>query len=297
MLVRRALLAIVVAFLAMPPLNADAEDLACAQQPGNRFFWMERAFCDLELNGPDRANGVIIWNHGISGTNQSWMAPAPPVLRLLQSRGWDVLMLKRHHAAETDNALYRTVQRTLQEAATLKKSGYRKVTLAGQSFGGYATLEAVDTSPDIDAAIAFAPGVRSSGAGRLDPSIIERILQRAKVGRLALLFPRTMRCSAMSSGVRARKRFSRAARCLTFSSTKAVASAATAVGRPAASPSTTGSALPTSSPHRVCRRGASSVLQSPMNGRSFASYFFRHLLIAPISFVKPRRFPSPSARS
>src|SRR5215470_407325 len=187
---RRALLAMALVLLVMPQLNAHADDLACGQLPGNRFFWMERAFCELELNGPDRANGVIIWNHGMSGTNQSWMAPAPPVLRLLQSRGWDVFMLKRHHAAETDNALYRTVQRTLQEAAALKKSGYRKIVLAGQSFGGYATLEAVDTSPDIDAAIAFAPGVRSSGAGRLDPSIIERILQRAKVGRLALLFPK-----------------------------------------------------------------------------------------------------------
>jgi pimeloyl-ACP methyl ester carboxylesterase len=189
-LLHRALPAIVFVILTLAGLNAQAEDLACAQQPGNRFFWMERAFCDLELNGPERASGVIIWNHGMSGTNQTWMAPAPPTMRLLQGRGWDVFMLKRHHAAETDNALYRTVQRTLQEAATLKKSGYRKVVLAGQSFGGYATLEAVDTSPDIDAAIAFAPGVRPSGAGRLDPSIIERILQRAKVGRLALLFPK-----------------------------------------------------------------------------------------------------------
>jgi len=190
-IVRRAILAMMFGIVMMPGLNASADDLTCAQQPGSRFFWMERAFCDLELNGPDRANGVIIWNHGISGTSQSWMAPAPPVLRLLQSRGWDVLMLKRHHAAETENALYRTVQRTLQEAATLKKSGYRKVTLAGQSFGGYVTLEAVDTSPDIDAAIAFAPGVRAASAtGRLDPSITDRILQRAKVGRLALLFPK-----------------------------------------------------------------------------------------------------------
>ena len=89
------------------------------------------------------------------------------------------------------NALYRTVQRTLEEAAALKKSGYRKVVLAGQSFGGYVTLEAVDTSSDIDAAIALAPGVRSSSAaGRLDASVTDRILQRARVGRVALVFPK-----------------------------------------------------------------------------------------------------------
>jgi len=191
-MIRRAVFATAFLLLtAAPGISAGADDLACAQEPGNRFFWMERAFCDLELKGPERANGVVIWNHGISGTIQSWMAPAPPVLRLLQGRGWDVFMLKRHHAAEADNTLYRTVQRTLQEAATLKKSGYRKVVLAGQSFGGYVTLEAVDTSPDIDAAVAFAPGVRAAGAaGRLDPTTIQRILQRAKVGRVALVFPK-----------------------------------------------------------------------------------------------------------
>src|SRR5205823_6803534 len=42
----------------------------------------------------------------------------------------------------------------------------------GTVIRGYVTLEAVDTSPDIDAAIAFAPGVRDMGAtGRLDASI------------------------------------------------------------------------------------------------------------------------------
>ena len=177
--------------LAASAAQVDADDLACQQAPGNRFFWIERAFCDLPTHGPHKAIGVVIWNHGISGTTQSWMAPAPPAFRLLQARGWDVLMLKRHHAADAQNPLYRTVQRTLEEATALRKAGYRKVVLAGQSFGGYVTLEAVDTSPDIDAAIALAPGVRSiSAAGQLDASVTDRILESARVGRLALVFPR-----------------------------------------------------------------------------------------------------------
>jgi pimeloyl-ACP methyl ester carboxylesterase len=184
------LLALLLLAPAMLPA-AERDELACQQEPGNRYFWLERAFCDLAMNGPERANGVVLWNHGMSGTTQSWMAPAPPAFRLLQARGWDVIMLKRHHQAETRDPLYRTVQRTLQEAAVLKKAGYRKVVLAGQSFGGYVTLEAIDTSPDIDAAVALAPGVRSSSAaGRLDPSITDRLLQRATVGRLALVFPK-----------------------------------------------------------------------------------------------------------
>src|SRR6267143_60837 len=89
------------ALLWLAPRIADAEpgEMACGQEPGSRFFWIERAFCDLPPNGPERAHGVVIWNHGISGTTQAWMAPAPPVFRLLQFRGWDVSMVKRHHLA------------------------------------------------------------------------------------------------------------------------------------------------------------------------------------------------------
>jgi pimeloyl-ACP methyl ester carboxylesterase len=179
---------------AIPTAAAGPPDeLACGQQPGSRFFWIERAFCDLPVHGPERANGVVIWNHGIHGSLQSWMAPAPPAFRLLQARGWDVIMVKRHHLAETmaGDRLYRVVQRTLQEVATARKQGYRKIVLAGQSFGGYVSLEAVDTVSDIDAVVAFAPGVRSATAdGRLDASITDRILGRAKVGRMALVFPK-----------------------------------------------------------------------------------------------------------
>ncbi len=188
-----AVVAALLLLLVVPGAAAPPDELACGQEPGSRFFWIERAFCDLPPNGPERANGIVIWNHGISGSTQSWMAPAPPVFRLLQSRGWDVIMLKRHHLAENmaGDRLYRAVQRTLQEVAAARKQGYRKVVLAGQSFGGYVSLEAVDTVSDIDAVVALAPGVRFSGAGgRLDASITDRILQRAKVGRMALVFPK-----------------------------------------------------------------------------------------------------------
>jgi pimeloyl-ACP methyl ester carboxylesterase len=173
--------------------QSSNEALACNQEPGNRFYWVERAFCDLEMTGPDRARGIIIWNHGISGTSPSWRAPAPPTFRLLQARGWDVIMIKRHNLAETmpGGPLQRSVGRTLQEAAAQRKVGYRKVVLAGQSFGGYVTLEAIDTVPDIFAAIALAPGVRPGGGDwRFDATVVEQIFQRARVGRLAILFPK-----------------------------------------------------------------------------------------------------------
>ena len=177
--------------LAAAPAHASP-DLACNQKPDDRFFWVERAFCDLEMLGPERAQGVIVWNHGIHGTSESWKYPVPPVMRLLQVRGWDVLMLKRHNLAEAlTGTVERTVKRTLAEVATQRKAGYKKVVLAGQSFGGFVTLQAMDELPSVDAAIAFAPGFRSAKAdSALDPTLVERFLSRARMSRVALVFPR-----------------------------------------------------------------------------------------------------------
>jgi pimeloyl-ACP methyl ester carboxylesterase len=191
------LLSVLVAGVMLSETVAGAEpasvDLTCNQSPGSRYYWVERAFCDMESHGPDRANGIIIWNHGISGTTEQWRYPVPPVFRLLQARGWDVIALKRHNLAEVnaESSLYRTVQRTLEEVRQRRASGYKKVVLAGQSFGGYITLEAAEESGDVFAAIAMAPGVRStSAAGRLDAPVTDRSLKRIKVERLALVFPK-----------------------------------------------------------------------------------------------------------
>src|SRR2546428_674276 len=111
--------------------------MSCQQAPGNRFYWVERAFCDLEPSGPEKARGLIVWNHGISGTLESYKAPAPLAFRLLQARGWDVIMIKRHNLAETmaGGPLHRTVQRTLEEVKAQRKLGYRKIVLAGRPVG------------------------------------------------------------------------------------------------------------------------------------------------------------------
>ena len=188
-----ALLAGLVSLWPLAVAQPADPDLACDQDPGNRFYWVERAFCGLPMSGPERAQGIVIWNHGISGTNPSWRAPVPPAFRLLQARGWDVLVIKRHNLAETmpGGPLARSVERTLQEVAAQRRLGYRKVMLGGQSFGGYVTLEAIDSAPDIFAGVAFAPGMRSSSAaGRFDPTPIEQILQRVRVGRLVVVFPK-----------------------------------------------------------------------------------------------------------
>jgi len=178
----------VVLLLAAPaPRAADAPDLSCDQEPGVRFFWTEWGFCDLEPHGPDKARGVVIWNHGILGTNEQYTAPPALALRLLHARGWDVIKINRHNLAESARAsVVRATERTAAEIQTQRARGYRRVVLAGQSFGGYVSLEVASASRDVFAVIALAPGV-TGAVENLDP---ERMLQDVKASRIAMVLPK-----------------------------------------------------------------------------------------------------------
>ena len=165
----------------------------CGQLPRGRWFWVERAFCDMSWHGAASATGVVIWNHGIHGTVTQYAAPVPPVLRLLQARGWDVVKIARNNLGETtgEQSLSRAVQRTQEEIAARRREGYAKVVLAGQSFGGYITLDTAESSKDVYGVIAMAPGIRTlGGAGSLDASVTERAIGRLTADRLVLVFPR-----------------------------------------------------------------------------------------------------------
>ena len=174
------------------PARAQSVDYTCGQEPGSRFSWVEWGFCDVEPHGPERARGVVIWNHGISGTAEQFRSPPALALRLLYRRGWDVIKINRHNLGESkrDLSLSRGVDRTLAEARAQRARGYPRVVLAGQSFGGYLTLEAA-ASADVFGAVAMAPGIttRGGGEGKLDISAIERLLQTSKAERLAVVFP------------------------------------------------------------------------------------------------------------
>ena len=176
---------------AAPARGADAPDLRCDQEPGNRFFWTEWGFCDLEAHGPVKARGVVIWNHGISGNNEQYKAPPALALRILHARGWDVVKINRNNLGETSRtSLARATERTEAEIQTQRARGYRRIVLAGQSFGGYITLETAEGQRDLFGVVAMAPGVTARGGiDRIDPSVTERLLQDSKATRLAIVFP------------------------------------------------------------------------------------------------------------
>ena len=175
------------------PARGETPDLRCGQEPGNRFFWVEWAFCDLDAHGPEKARGIVIWNHGISGTTEQYKAPAALVLRLLHGRGWDAIKINRNNLGETsrERSLDRAVERTADEVRAQRVRGYRRVVLAGQSFGGYITLETAAEQRDLFGAVAMAPGITSKGAGidRIDLSITDRLLQGSRAERVAAVFP------------------------------------------------------------------------------------------------------------
>jgi len=121
------------------------------------------------------------------------VAPVAPVFRLMQARGWDVVKIARNNLGETsgEKSLYRAVERTIEEIAARRREGYARVVLAGQSFGGYITLDAAESSKGLHGVVAMAPGVRAiGGAGSLDAAVTERTIGQLSVDRLTLVFPR-----------------------------------------------------------------------------------------------------------
>jgi pimeloyl-ACP methyl ester carboxylesterase len=180
------LLALLVLTLAAPAWADDP--LACGQKPGERFFWLEHGFCDAELRGPERAAGIVIYNHGLSSTIEQYRGRAPVMFRALHARGWDVIKLNRNNLGEgTKGAHQRAIDRVLEEVAARRTAGYRRVIVAGQSFGGLISLEAANATSDIFGVFVTAPGVRKSGAaGVVDLAAIDRLLRDAKVQRLGV---------------------------------------------------------------------------------------------------------------
>src|SRR5437870_3257758 len=101
-----------------------------------------------ELLGPEHAAGVVVWNHGRSLSVEDSQSPAPPYLRVLRDSGWDVLRFDRVRDGDT---LTDSARRLVEHVVQLKRKGYRRIVLAGQSFGAFLALMAADGSDDVDA--------------------------------------------------------------------------------------------------------------------------------------------------
>jgi len=141
------------ALVAAAPLGAHAE----AQ--------LVPAYPDAPLNGPAHAKGAVIWSHGKGSGEDEAKAANPEYLALLRDAGWDVY--RNNRLGELDEykeprpSVAAQVRSKTEELAKgvdkLEAEGYRRIVLAGQSFGAWLTLNLADKRSDIYAVIATSP--------------------------------------------------------------------------------------------------------------------------------------------
>jgi pimeloyl-ACP methyl ester carboxylesterase len=150
---------------------------------------LDSAF-DQELLGPERAAGVVVWNHGRSINVEDSGSPTPPYLRVLRDAGWDVLRFNRPRDGDTLTA---STRRLVEQVGQLKHKGYRRIVLAGQSFGAFLALMAADASDDVDAVVATSPAAFGSfdefyDSWRMNATRLYPLLERIKRARVMLFF-------------------------------------------------------------------------------------------------------------
>jgi hypothetical protein len=117
-------------------------------------FWISEGYENEPRLGPEQAKGVLIYNHGIQ-LGESFGAALPPYIRLIQRDGWDIVRLNRKWAWDRH---YDSTRALLWAADLLRKQGYRRIVLAGQSRGGWLVIMAASQATGIHAIVSTAPG-------------------------------------------------------------------------------------------------------------------------------------------
>ena len=170
-------------------LSAFVLGFSVFTQPAAHATGLEPAY-NQELLGPQRAMGAVVWNHGRSINVEDAESPSPPYLRALRDSGWDVLRFNRLRDGDTLGA---SAHRLVDQVAELKHKGYRRVVLAGQSFGAFLALMAADASEGVDAVVATSPAAFGSfdefyDTWRLNATRLYPLLERIKRAHVMLFF-------------------------------------------------------------------------------------------------------------
>jgi dienelactone hydrolase len=151
---------------------------------------LEPAFADEKMLGPDSAKGALIWSHGRSVTTEDSLSPTPIYVGVLQKSGWDTFRLNRMRDGDTLQDSTRALVRQIHQ---LKENGYRKIVLAGQSFGGFLSLMAADASDEVFAVVGTAPAAFGSfsefyDSWRRNATNLYPLLETVKRARVMLFF-------------------------------------------------------------------------------------------------------------
>jgi pimeloyl-ACP methyl ester carboxylesterase len=145
---------------------------------------------ERRILGPARAKGVIVWSHGRSIEVEDSLAPTPAYVKAFIRAGWDVFRFDR---MRVDDTLPRSGAAVAEIAERAKRDGYRRVVLAGQSFGGFISLIAATLSDAVDTVIATAPAAFGTAETnpdlwRLNETRLYELLEEVRGARIALAF-------------------------------------------------------------------------------------------------------------
>jgi hypothetical protein len=142
------------------------------------------------LLGGARAQGAVIWSHGRSLQAECARAPTPGYVEAFRAAAWDTFRLNRPRSTDT---LLDSGAALANAADTLRQRGYRRVVLAGQSFGAFLSLIAAGRSDAVDVVIGTAPAaygsLYSNPAGySLNATRLYDLLGVVRRARVALFF-------------------------------------------------------------------------------------------------------------
>jgi dienelactone hydrolase len=133
--------------------------LALAPDRAHAQFRLDQASAGETMIGPKAAQGVIVWSHGRSVNSEDSLSPTPSYIAVLHRAGWDTLRFNRMRESDT---LPESARELVARVGQLKQQGYRRIVLAGQSYGAFLSLMAADASEDVHAVIATAPAAYGS---------------------------------------------------------------------------------------------------------------------------------------
>jgi pimeloyl-ACP methyl ester carboxylesterase len=170
---------------------AAALTFAClALQGAAAQYRLDPAYPDKPLAGPAAAKGAVVWSHGRSVTSEDSLSPTPGYMVVLRKAGWDAYRFNRMRDGDT---LSDSARELAADVAKLKKQGYRRIVLAGQSFGAFLSLMAADQSDDVHAVIATAPAAFGSfndfyDSWRANATRLYPLLEGVRSARVMMFF-------------------------------------------------------------------------------------------------------------
>jgi hypothetical protein len=141
------------------------------------------------LAGSAKAKGAVIWSDGSDDRDRTVAIGEQEPAELAASfrgAGWDVYQLDR---LIDDGGPSRNAAVVAAAARRLKRQGYARIVLMGQSAGAWMSLIAAGMSADIDAVIANAPATYGNGSRKSkNGSELYTILNRVTRARIMLSF-------------------------------------------------------------------------------------------------------------